>query len=290
MATITSLTLTRNEAKNITECLASVAPIVDRMVVMDNFSPDGSRELAEAAGAEVWQDEGDYRARFALGVSELTHIDTDWILFIDADERLTEESRRELKEMCDRYAGDPEVTGIVVRYRTNFLGRDLRHGGFYPLKKLRVFKPGCFRMEQLELDSHILLTRGRSVEMKTDLLHMDFKGLSNWVTRHNNYAERAAKDFFHKRDGAETVDTKGLEPTARVKRLLKYGVYYKLPGGLRAHLFYIYCYWLRLGFLDGRPGKIYAFLHSYWYRYLVDAYIYEKENAAKQPQERSSVK
>ena len=54
-------------------------------------------------------------------------------------------------------------------------------------------------------------------------------------------------------------------------------VYYKLPIGMRSYLYYIYRYYFRLGFLDGQEGKIYAFLQAYWYRFLVDAKIYEHE-------------
>lgn len=275
MATITSVTLTRNEAANISSCILSFKNIVERIIVMDNFSDDGTKEIAESLGAEVFQSELGYKERFKLGTSELTQITSDWILFLDADERITPEAAAELKELCDRYASDPQVNGIVVRYRTCFLGKELMHGGFYPLKKLRVFKPGTFYMENLELDEHILLKNGKYVEMKNDFLHMDFKGLSHWVVKHNGYALRAAKDYFSKFNQGQIVVTDGLEKTAKMKRLIKYKIYYKLPIGMRAYLFYLYCYYVRLGFLDGKEGKIYAFLHSYWYRFLVDSYIYE---------------
>ena len=57
--------------------------------------------------------------------------------------------------------------------------------------------------------------------------------------------------------------------------MIKMNIYYKLPMGMRAHLYYLYRYYIRLGFLDGKEGKIYAFLQAYWYRYLIDAKIYE---------------
>ena len=60
-----------------------------------------------------------------------------------------------------------------------------------------------------------------------------------------------------------------------IKTWLKIKFYYKLPMGMRSHIYYIYRYYIRLGFLDGKEGKIYAFLQAYWYRYLVDAKIYE---------------
>jgi hypothetical protein len=68
---------------------------------------------------------------------------------------------------------------------------------------------------------------------------------------------------------------------AKIKRFIKYGIYYKLPIGTRAHIYYLYRYYFKLGFLDGKEGKILAFLHAYWYRFLVDAKIYEYENMNK---------
>ena len=71
------------------------------------------------------------------------------------------------------------------------------------------------------------------------------------------------------------------ERSAKIKRILKYRVYYKLPSGLRAWMYYIYRYYFRLGFLDGKEGKLYAYFHAYWYRYLVDAMLFEKSKGDK---------
>ena len=72
-------------------------------------------------------------------------------------------------------------------------------------------------------------------------------------------------------------DGRMLYGTAKLKRWFKFNVYYRLPIGTRAHLYYIYRYYLRFGFLDGKEGKIFCFLQAYWYRFLVDAKIYEAE-------------
>ena len=113
--------------------------------------------------------------------------------------------------------------------------------------------------------------------MKNDFLHFDYKGIKQWVDKHTVYAQRAALDYEKKMVKNEEVNYKGLEFGAKVKRILKYNVYYRLPSGLRAWMFYVYCYYFRLGFLDGREGKIYAFLHSYWYRFMVDTFIYDNQ-------------
>jgi len=270
MSTITTVTLTFNEERNIKKCLDSVRSVADRMIVLDGYSKDATVEIAKSLGAEVYQKDCGYYARFQFGMETVT-FDTDWILFIDADERLTPDSSAELKKLCDQFA-DSDTNGIVVNYRVNFMGKELKHGAS-ALKKLRVFKPGTAFMENIELDQHIRLKSGKFAYMKTFLLHEDYKGLSVWSQKHIKYAEMAAKDYLRKETKQEDAETEGLEKSAKIKRLLKYKVYYRIPGGLRAWCFYFYRYYLRLGFLDGKEGKVYTFLHAYWYRFLVDAMV-----------------
>lgn len=278
MATITTVTLTYNEESNIQKCLESVREIADRMVVLDGYSKDRTVNIAKSLGAEVFQKDCGYFSRFQFGMEKIK-FSTDWILFIDADERFTLQSSRELKEMCDKYAST-DVNGIIVNYRVNFMGKELRHGASL-LKKLRVFKFGTAFMEDIKLDQHIRLKYGKLAYMKSFLLHEDYKGLSSWSLKHIRYAELAAEDYLCKQARKEIVETKGLEKSARKKRLLKYSVYYRIPSGLRAWCFYFYKYYLRLGFLDGKEGKIYAFLHAYWYRFLVDAMIEEQKRTER---------
>lgn len=277
---LTIVILTYNEEKNIKKCLKSCFDFADRIIIVDNYSTDNTLNIAKQYNVDIYQDRRMVRDRIRW-VLEENIIHTKWVLFLDADERLTKTSGDELLSICEKYKDNNDVNGIVVRYRLNFMGRDLCHGGFYPLKKLRAFKPGTSYYETAEVDEHFVLRTGKMVYMKNDFLHLDYKGLKHWVDKHTIYAQRAAMDFMNKKMGMERVTYDGLELTAKIKRFLKYNIYYKLPSGFRAWLFYIYCYYIRLGFLDGREGKIYAFLHSYWYRFLVDSFIYSKEFATQ---------
>ena len=274
MSTLTTVTLTYNEEKNIADCLNSMKSIANRMIVLDGFSSDNTVEIAKNLGAEVYQKDCSYYERFKYCLDSI-EIDTDWILFLDADERLTEESSKELKGLCDKYSSS-NVNGIVVNYRVSFIGKELKYGAS-SLKKLRVFKPHTAYIENISLDQHIRLYSGDVAYMHTFFKHLDFKGLSSWCDKHIRYADLASDDYISKFSSIEKVELEGLERTAKIKRILKYKIYYKLPSGFRSWLYYFYRYYIRLGFLDGREGKIYAFLQAYWYRFLVDAKIYEKE-------------
>jgi glycosyltransferase involved in cell wall biosynthesis len=274
MATISTITLTYNEEDNIQKCLDTLRDIASQMVVLDGCSNDRTVEIAKSLGAEVLQKNCGYFDRFQYGMDNI-QFHTDWILFIDADERLTAESSKELKELCDQYV-DSNVNGIVVNYRVSFMGKELRYGGS-TLKKLRVFKPGMAFMENIKLDQHIRLKEGKFAYMKTYLLHEDYKGISSWSLKHITYAEWASTDYLRKLSLEEAIEMDGLEKSAKLKRQLKYHIYYKIPSGFRAWCFYFYRYYIRLGFLDGKEGKFYTFLHAYWYRFLVDAMVEDQK-------------
>ena len=109
-------------------------------------------------------------------------------------------------------------------------------------------------------------------QLKNDSYHKDYKNLSTWIDKHNKYSSREVSDYFDSYKNNKSVN---LNKSARFKRFIKFKIYYKLPLGTRAHLYYFYRYYFKLGFLDGKEGKIFAFMQAYWYRFLVDAKIYE---------------
>ena len=277
MADLTAIILTLNEEKNIRECISSIQSIAKRIVVVDSFSTDKTVEIAKEMGAEVIAHEFVNQAQQFIYALDTLDIDTKWILRIDADERFTEKSAAELEDLTTKHADD-DVNGIVVRFEVSFMGKPLRHGGIYPIKVLRIFKKGYAHMEARNMDEHIVINEGRSIDMKTDCLHQDFKSLYAWVERHNKYSNREVIDYFNREQSQEGA---ALHGSAKLKRFVKFKIYYKLPMGLRAKLYYWYRYYLKLGFLDGKEGKIFAFLQAYWYRFLVDAKIYEKKKELK---------
>ena len=268
-ADITAVILTKNEENNIADCIYSICNIVKRIVVIDSFSIDKTVENAKKMGAEIYQHEFEnYAKQYTYGV-DVSKIDTIWTLRIDADERLTEESAKELEKLCN-VNNDTNVAGIVLRFKKNFLGKDLYHGGIYPWKKMNCYKTKLGHIEDRMMDEHIILDYGDVVNMKNDSLHFDFKSLEFFINKHNWYSTRECIDYFNHKNKINTNDK------VDIKTWIKMNLYYKLPFGLRAHLYYIYRYYIKFGFLDGKEGKIYAFLQAYWYRFLVDAKIYEK--------------
>ncbi|MGM0804977.1 MAG: glycosyltransferase family 2 protein [Bacillota bacterium] len=271
---LTTIILTYNEELNIKDCIKSVQNISKRIIVIDSFSTDRTVEIANLMGAEVYQNEFINQAKQFMYAMEKTNIKSQWVLRLDADERLTSKSSAELKMLCEKNK-DTDVTGIILRFEVTFLGRKLKHGGIYPCKILRVFKNGFCYMEDRSMDERFVLTEGRAVEMKSDSLHCDYKNLNFWINKHNIYSTREVEDYLKSLTGEKHINQ--LDSSGRFKRFVKFNIYYKLPMGYRAFIYFIYRYFIKLGFLDGKEGLIFAVLQSFWYRFLVDAKIFEKK-------------
>lgn len=269
-ADITAIILTKNEEINIGDCIQSIRETVSRIVVIDSFSDDNTVTIARKLGAEVYQHPFENYARQYMYGIEIADPDTMWTLRIDADERLTPESAKELEQICDANM-DTNVAGIVLRFKKNFLGKDLHYGGVYPWKKMNCYKTKLGSIEDRNMDEHIVLSTGSVINMKSDCLHFDFKNLEYFINKHNWYSSRETVDYF------ENLKERKPKSELDLKTWFKLNIYYKFPLGMRAHLYYLYRYYILMGFLDGKEGKIYAFLQAYWYRYLVDAKIYESE-------------
>ena len=288
MADITAIILTKNEEVNIEKCIRSIKPIVKRIIVVDSGSDDRTVDIAKSLGADILVNELKpflYAKQFLYGL-ENGNIDTKWVFRIDADEELTEESAKEIDRLCNENE-DTDVNGIVVRFEVNFMGRPIRHGGVYPLRKLLLFKYGKGTIEDRCMDEHCILFEGRSVEVAHDSLHHDDKGLTAWIDKHNGYSTREMQDYFNSTRSDIATGLGGehsLDAKAKFKRFLRWKIYYKLPASFRAYAYYFYRFYIRMGFLDGREGRIFCFMQAYWYRFLVDAKIYEetKKNPVKE--------
>lgn len=271
MADLTTIILTYNEEKNIANAINSVKKLAKRIVVVDSFSTDKTIEIAKSLGAEIIEHEFENQAKqFIYAINHL-EIDTQWIMRLDADEIISKKASKEIEEICF-FNKDTDINGIVVRFEVNFLGKKLRHGGIYPFRKMIIYKKDKGYMEDRAMDEHIVLNEGRSIELKHDSYHRDYKDLNAWIDKHNKYSSREVEDYYLNNN----QESKQLNKSAKIKRFIKFKIYYKLPLGTRAHLYYLYRYYFKFGFLDGKEGKIFAFMQAYWYRFLVDAKIFEE--------------
>lgn len=281
MLDLTVIILAMNEEKNIVRSIGSVKNIAKRILVIDSGSTDNTVEIARENGAEVIKHSPflNQATQFNWALDN-SNINTIWVLRLDADEQVTPELAKEIEKNLKKHAHD-EVNGFEVRCKILFMGKWIRHGGTYPLIIPRLFRYGFGRVEMRRMDEHTMID-GKILRLKNDLIHYDFKGLHEWIDKHNKYSARECQDYFERLQTNDVQIQGKLTGSQRQrKRFLKNGVYYKLPKFWRAWFYYIYRYYIRLGFLDGPEGKIFCFLQAYWYRFLVDAKILEMENKNK---------
>ena len=293
MADLTVVVLTKNEEKNLRKCVESFCGVAKRFVIVDSGSTDGTETLCGQLDRELrvfgshldfyYHPWNSYADQFNWGL-ENTQISTEWSMRMDADEELLPELAQEIKEKLDQLK-EP-VNGVILRRRTIFMGKWIRHGGRYPELLLRIFRTGKAKCEEKIMDEHMILSEGTMVTFEHDLMDNNQKDLDWWTAKHNWYSNREVLDHQLSLQGDSLQEDGGSSRQARIKRVVKNKGYYELPRFFRAHLYFLYRYWVRLGFLDGTEGRIYHFLQAYWYRFLVDAKMYqcEKTGTTMKPQ------
>ncbi len=182
---------TLDEELNLPDCLASVE-WADEVFVVDSFSHDRTLEIARAHGANVVQHAFEGYSRQKNWALDNLPFQNEWVLIVDADERVTAELRGEIERVVNsRGAG---CDGYYLNRRFIFLGAWIRHAGWYPSWNLRLFRHRLGRYDNREVHEHLVLD-GRVGYLQADLLHDDQRGLEAFVARHNRYStlEAAAR-------------------------------------------------------------------------------------------------
>lgn len=269
----TAIIMTKNEEKNIGDCLDSMKGFAKRCVVIDCGSSDRTVEIAKEKGADVYFHEFEYYAKqFNWGIDNCD-IDTEWIIRLDADERFPEDLNKELAHIINSNKGG-NVNGITIEADYYFLGKCMSHG-LTNKRKMMMFKKSCGRIEDKRRDAHSIISEGVNVDAKHKFIHYDFKNLDAYIKRYNWYATREMQDYIEYVNDSKGATYDGDEEIKK-QRAKKYGVYYKAPKFLRAQLWFLYNYIFKRGFLDGKEGFLFLYFECYWYRMLVDAKIYEQ--------------
>lgn len=275
---ISVIILTYNEEIHLERLMKNIVDFADEIFIVDSFSTDKTLEIAKQYGCKIFQHKFENQAQQFNWALDNLEIKNEWILRLDADEYLTEELKEEISFSLNPLTPRPrsrlrfrlgfgekeissseEVNGFYIKRRIYFMGRWIKHGGYYPTWILRLFKKGKARSDQREVDEHIVLLEGKAGKFKNDFIDDNKKDLTWWIEKHNNYASREA--------AAVLAGDFGIG---------KKKFFYKLPLFFRVCLYFCYRYFIRLGFLDGKEGLVFHFLQGFWYRFLIDAKIYKK--------------
>lgn len=274
MLDLTVVILTRNESVHIRRAMESVRSIAARIVVVDSFSDDDTRDIAVAEGADVFTNEFVNQAQQFNWALANTRIVTGWVLRLDADETLSPELCREIEFKLPHL---PDTVSAVSLFRGHaFLGRRLRFGGRAKLPMVRLWRTGRAYVEDRWMDEHTVVTSGKIVQFKHKFHDDNRNGLRFFIEKHAAYAVREAVQTILDEIRVKSTQGAPSEVTmlraVRVKRSLR-RLYDRLPYVIAAAAYLVYRLIFKLGILDGRVGIAYHFLQGFWYRYIVGLQI-----------------
>jgi glycosyltransferase involved in cell wall biosynthesis len=257
-APVSVLVPTLDEELNLAECLASLA-WADEIFVVDSLSHDRTVEIAREHGAHVVQHAFESYSRQKNWALDTLQFRNEWVLIVDADERVPPALRCEIETVVQ----DSRCDGYYLNRRFIFLGQWIRHAGWYPSWNLRLFRHRLGRYDDREVHEHVVLT-GIAGYLRSDLLHEDRRGLEAFVARHNRYSTlEAAARFKAEQDAPDRARLPvGLlaSPVQR-KRYLRERIWPRVPAKPLA--LFVYMYVLRRGFLDGRAGLALSTFHAF---------------------------
>jgi hypothetical protein len=194
-------------------------------------------------------------------------------LHLDADEWMDEILVAAIAALPE----NPEYAGYFLPRYLRFLGRMLRHGGMSPTWHLRLFRTGAGRCEDRKYDQHFLLKSGNSGKLPGMMIDDVRMPLTEWTARHNRWADGEIAEM-HSGELTGRLQPDAFGNPAQRKRYLRQR-YDRLPLFVRPFLLFAYRYILRLGFLDGTEGLIFWVLQTFWFRFLIDAKIWERRHS-----------
>lgn len=274
-AAISIIILTHNEEKNIQACLESVAGLNCAIFLVDSGSTDHTLSIAEKYNVQIFHHPFEnYGKQRNWALSNLP-VQTDWILNMDADHRMTPELALEIQHIFSEPIAE-EIKGFLISRRTIFLGQWMKYGGHYPVYHAILFKRGFGHCEDKLYDQHFVVD-GHCETTKADMIDTLTDSLISFTERHNRWSTLEAEDQFYKYAANKKADLVQAKMVGNAQQRRRYAksVYEKFPLFVRPFIYFFIRYFIKLGFLDGRKGLIFHFLQGFWFRFLVDAKIYE---------------
>ena len=235
--------ITCNEEKNLPRTLASVA-FADEVVVVDSGSTDQTVAIARESGARVFEQSWTgFATQKNFAIAQCTG---DWVLSLDADEELSPELRTQMRALLPT---NPPVDAFFLKRRNLFLNRWIRHGGYYPDAKLRLFRRTTvnFRVPPRFEDRPVhetMIFDGASGTLDFDLIHHAYPSLEGYLEHMGRYS---------------TLGSQLLVAAGRTSDSWP-AFYWNVL--VVPHLTFLYNYFIRLGFLDGREGLLLHLYHS----------------------------
>lgn len=262
---IAVIVITYNEEDNIKGCLDSVASWADEILIVDSGSTDNTLEIVRRYTDKIYDNPFENYAKQRNWAQDSLPVKNEWIFHLDADEQVSPELLSELREI---FRSSPGVDGYMMPRKTIFRGRWIKHGGHYPSYHLRLFKKDKGRSEERYYDQHYIVN-GRTAILRGDIVNTVTPDIKALIANYKVGLE--AKEIIYNNKGVKNIKFNGT-PIERIN-WLRYNIYYKAPIFIRPILYFLYRYFLRLGFLDGMNGLKFHFYQGFIFRFLIDIEI-----------------
>lgn len=272
----TVIILTFNEESNIPELEKNLSPLNVPVYVVDSFSSDKTVELINNIGWKMDQHPFENYSKQRNWAQTNNPYQTEWVLHIDADERLTPELVQWLTTEFN--PKDDSVDGYMFGRRAIFMGQWIKSHFNYHLRLYKTTKGKC---EDKAYDQHFMVHGATKVIKGRHMTSKVCDTLNEFISKHNKWALLEAKDILMQGAGGEVHSSIKGSPIEKT-RWLKNNFFHKLPLFLRSFLYFFYRYFIKLGFLDGTRGFIFHVLQAFWFRFLVDAKVYEMKMLMKE--------
>jgi glycosyltransferase involved in cell wall biosynthesis len=236
--TLSVAMITMNEEANLPRTLESVR-FADEIVVVDSHSTDHTVEIARGFGAKVFAE--DFKGHGGQKNSAIDKCTGDWILLLDADEVLSPALQESVRSLL---SGQPQFGAYWVNRSNRIFGRWMRHGGFYPDRKLRLFRRGAARMVDEASPHSTPAFDGPKGRLTGDLLHYAYPTLAMYLEHMQRYSTEMSR-------------------LAAARGKVSHSVFsFVWNVVLNPVATFVYNYIFRLGFLDGREGLLLHLYHS----------------------------
>ena len=267
--------LTFNEQENIAQALESVVGWAAEIIVLDSFSTDRTVEIAQTYNCQIHQHPFENYSKQRNFALKNIPIESEWLLFLDADEWVPDELKLEISELI---AHNPAENGFFIKWRFIWMGKWIRRG-YYPNWILRLSRRTKVRCDERGVNERLIVD-GQTGFLASDFIHEDRKDISQWIAKHNRYATLEALELIRVERQADLLDlpVRFFGSQAERTRWLRRHAWNRTPPLVRPILYFLYRYCIRGGFLDGRAGFVYHFLHALWYPMLIDIKYLEEKN------------
>ena len=269
---------TRNEAANIQRTLEGIAQFVDEIFVIDSESDDGTVEVAQQYAKQVVNLPYEHGRIvpwiLQWGLDNLP-IRNEWVLIIEADQVPEDGLKRELEALFARTS--IIENGFFIRRKQIFREKWIRHGSYGNKYLLKLFRKGYGELDSKEQDTRIYV-QGVVGHLKGYLVEENIKegSIIFYLSKHLRYADAFARDELERRQAVVKWKlTPKLFGSPDERTLWLKSIYYKMPLYVRPWVYFLYRYFFRLGFLDGKEGFIFHFLQAFWFRLVVDIRLEE---------------